>query len=499
MDISETADTYKKLRETALRRRPSDLGLNRIPGRPVWGVVMETGYAQGVSTLVVTDDGAVSLFTSGGGETIHLTESDWPHQTGTRFLDAAIDFLNASVPAWAYPLPDIGQVRFYLLAFDGVMTVEAVEGELAAGRAPLSGLFYAGHDVLTLARLMSEAADEGADEGAEWAAYDGESEPPETKAIAPVEPTEVEAPLNEEAPTEVEESPAELPKEEPLEEEAPAEEEPPTEEEPPVEPPEIEPPPVEAPKAETQAPPEPPIAERPTLDAMRSDAIAVESPKIEPSLADVSPVEPPPVEPSVPAPPIEPPPVEPPVAAPPVEPPPIEPPPVEEPPAPAPPVAAPAPRRDPLLKAAAANDANAVTRLLKEGSDPAGDATGRTPLMAAAHVGALEPLRLLLAAGAPVEAKESHGFTALMIACNAGRVDCVNLLLEAGADVHAADGEGSTPLMFAAQRGNDDLVRLLMEHGADPTATGTHGLTAIGFARRHGFSKTVDILRGKDS
>ncbi len=52
-----TDETYEGLRKRALTRRSADLGLSRKPGRPVWGVVMETSTDDGITTLVATDDG----------------------------------------------------------------------------------------------------------------------------------------------------------------------------------------------------------------------------------------------------------------------------------------------------------------------------------------------------------------------------------------------------------------------------------------------------------
>ncbi len=153
-----TAETYESRRKSALMRRSADLGLRRMPGRPVWGVVMETGDKDGVTTVVATDDGAVSLLTS-AGVSVHLAKDDWPYSAGTRLIGSACDFLFECSPAWAYPLPTNGMVRFYLLTFDGVMTTEAPARDLAAGDRPLADLYYAGHDVQFLARLVSDNPD----------------------------------------------------------------------------------------------------------------------------------------------------------------------------------------------------------------------------------------------------------------------------------------------------------------------------------------------------
>ncbi len=67
--------------------------------------------------------------------------------------------------------------------------------------------------------------------------------------------------------------------------------------------------------------------------------------------------------------------------------------------------------------------------------------------------------------------RTAMGTRLLMLACNAGHTVCVRLLLGAGAAVEAHDNEGLTPIMFAAQNGHDDIVRILMERGADPNAS----------------------------
>jgi len=54
----------------------------------------------------------------------------------------------------------------------------------------------------------------------------------------------------------------------------------------------------------------------------------------------------------------------------------------------------------------------------------------------------------------------------LMVAAAFGHVDTVRVLLDAGADVNAKDLTGWTPLHAAAFKGNLEIVRLLLERGA---------------------------------
>lgn len=367
-----TGQTYEDQRKRALVRRSADLGLRRTPGRPVWGVLMETGGKDGVTTVLATDDGALSLLTS-AGESINLTNNDWPHNAGTRLIGSAGDLLFECSPAWAYPLPETGMVRFYLLTFDGVMTVEAPLKELASGRHRLSDLYYAGHDVYALARLVNEDP--------VWRTY----KPGLGQFVAPAE------------------APPETPPEVPAV---------------------TQPKPVEPPPAAAAATTAGPVGAAADVPAGSSGSAL-------------------------------------------------------------------------LLHAAAKNDVDEMAILLAQGHDYGPNAKGITPLMAAAHAGALEPLRLLLAAGAPVDIRDGHGYTALMLACNAGHEVCVRLLLGAGADVQTRDGEGFTAIMFAAKNGHDSIVRILMERGADPAATNDRGLSAMTLATQKGHTQTVAILRGQ--
>ena len=119
-----------------------------------------------------------------------------------------------------------------------------------------------------------------------------------------------------------------------------------------------------------------------------------------------------------------------------------------------------------------------------------------TPLMSAAAEDNLPAARVLLDAGARVNAKTPWGLTALMYAARDGvraaqnRPDreadggaaMVRALLEAGADANAKDDGGFTALMFAARDGGPELIRALLEAGADPNAATTGyppGLTAL--------------------
>src|SRR6266508_3607352 len=85
----------------------------------------------------------------------------------------------------------------------------------------------------------------------------------------------------------------------------------------------------------------------------------------------------------------------------------------------------------------------------------------RDSLVKRAGEGDTIAVKLLIAAGMPVDARNSEGKTALMGAAAAGRTETAQALLARGANVN----EGA-PLMMAAAAGNADTVLLLIGKGA---------------------------------
>ena len=135
---------------------------------------------------------------------------------------------------------------------------------------------------------------------------------------------------------------------------------------------------------------------------------------------------------------------------------------------------------------------------------------GRTPLIVAASAnGTADVVRLLLARGADVNAADASGVTPLIAAANVDNVDVANLLLARGADAHATarTGQPATALMGAAVNGNAELVRALLARkpdlavvSADRTATVKNGpvrfgnLTALHAAVTGGNPDVVELL-----
>lgn len=83
------------------------------------------------------------------------------------------------------------------------------------------------------------------------------------------------------------------------------------------------------------------------------------------------------------------------------------------------------------------------------------------PVHAAASVGDVETMRLLLDRGADPNARQQAGFTPLHAAAGNGDVEMAKLLVARGADRHARTDDGKDAAAIAAERGRGEFVAWL--------------------------------------
>jgi ankyrin repeat protein len=143
---------------------------------------------------------------------------------------------------------------------------------------------------------------------------------------------------------------------------------------------------------------------------------------------------------------------------------------------------------------------DAAKALLAHGAKAdAGDSwRGQTPLMWAAAQGHAGMVRVLVEAGADVNARSTvvtwerqrtaeprdkwlppGGFTALLLASRAGCVDCVNVLATSGANINEIDPENHTALVLALMNGEFDVAGALIDAGIDVNVADNVGRTAL--------------------
>src|SRR6266404_2575058 len=124
------------------------------------------------------------------------------------------------------------------------------------------------------------------------------------------------------------------------------------------------------------------------------------------------------------------------------------------------------------------------------------DRRGATLVMHAAAFGNLETLKLLLDAGADVNARNDFDATALL--WGARDPDKAELLISRGANVNSRSKQGRTPLMMASLlQGGSPIVALMLTKGADVNVRDNGGNTALGLAATIGEVEAMRLLLAK--
>lgn len=73
-------------------------------------------------------------------------------------------------------------------------------------------------------------------------------------------------------------------------------------------------------------------------------------------------------------------------------------------------------------------------------------------------------MKILLEAGANVDAKDNMGLTPFLAAVRAGHLPASQLLLESGADVTVSDSKSKTCLHLAIEKENLEMANFLLQH-----------------------------------
>jgi uncharacterized protein len=154
-----------------------------------------------------------------------------------------------------------------------------------------------------------------------------------------------------------------------------------------------------------------------------------------------------------------------------------------------------------LFEAAALGATGQLLEILKNHPERANDVSldGFTALGFAAYFGQSEAARLLLQAGADPNLRSQNALSVMPLhsALSACHFDVARILIEAGADINAQGGEGYTPLHYAADRGEADIAELLLAKGAQTDLRDAHGRTAAELGDEAGHGHVSDLIRAR--
>jgi hypothetical protein len=154
---AEVNDAYAGLRDMALGMTPDMLGLSASPpsSRP-YAVITDISLKKGVATVVAGLGGQASIYLSTGGGYIGGEGNERVSTAATAAVEAAASALSEMHPTKNHPIPEQGNVNFYVLTTAGIMTASSSEAALGDTKQPLGRLYYAVQNVITQYRLMQQ-------------------------------------------------------------------------------------------------------------------------------------------------------------------------------------------------------------------------------------------------------------------------------------------------------------------------------------------------------
>ena len=142
---------YFGLRDMMLHTSREKVGIPKPANQnEAWGVVMEWGIPAGTATTVALADGTASIYLSSGGGFIGGGAS---HESIRNAAKQAVETAKAVQSlthlTTDYPIPQRGQVNFYLLTDSGVFTGNATEEQLRMHQSPLYKLGDAAQNLIS--------------------------------------------------------------------------------------------------------------------------------------------------------------------------------------------------------------------------------------------------------------------------------------------------------------------------------------------------------------
>jgi hypothetical protein len=149
---------YLGLRNLMLEGSRAKFGIPAAskPAEP-YGVLMDWGIEAGSATIVAIADGTASVYLSSGGGFLGGGQS---HESIRAAAKKTVELASEVQPLMqlttTYPLPQRGQVTFYVLTDAGVFTASASDDDMRTHRSPLYKLGDSAQSIITEYRLMQQ-------------------------------------------------------------------------------------------------------------------------------------------------------------------------------------------------------------------------------------------------------------------------------------------------------------------------------------------------------
>jgi ankyrin repeat protein len=115
-------------------------------------------------------------------------------------------------------------------------------------------------------------------------------------------------------------------------------------------------------------------------------------------------------------------------------------------------------------------------------------------LVAAVQAGDRAGVEQMVRAKVPVDARDEQGRTALLVAVDLDRTDIARMLMAAGASINAQAANLDTPWLLAGARGRTEIIREMIPLGPDLAIRNRFGGNALIPACERGYVETIKVL-----
>ena len=148
-DAPNSPDNCAARRAAAFKITAEDLGLPADWGDKPFGVIIEWGGPQGVSTLMAYANGGASLLHEDGSGIVGRQNHVHVVKQAKRLVASAAGLAPLPSPTDAPSPPAPGSVRFYFLTQPLLSSAEVASGDLLSGASPLSPLMDVADELIS--------------------------------------------------------------------------------------------------------------------------------------------------------------------------------------------------------------------------------------------------------------------------------------------------------------------------------------------------------------
>jgi hypothetical protein len=153
----DPANAGRELRKLMLSSSPADFSLKPSKEFPlVYGVVMDWPLNDYVVTVTSFSSGDASLYTTTKFGILGGVGHERVRAAAIRLVREAAPLAAQAKPATDQSYPPSNKIRFHLLTFRGVKTIEDEHSAVENGKSKLSAIFVRAQDVLTELRRVTE-------------------------------------------------------------------------------------------------------------------------------------------------------------------------------------------------------------------------------------------------------------------------------------------------------------------------------------------------------